>query len=142
MTVSLNASNPSVRNSMKASSCSPSWMITCIMALSSATSVPGFWHRWRSACAVRGISLGSATIRLAPFFTALIILRAMRGCCSEVLDPITKIASDSSMSSWELVIAPLPNEETSPVTVLAWHSLAQWSTLLVPTAALASFCIR
>ncbi len=29
------------------------------------------------------------------------------------------------------VIAPLPNEYSRPVTVDAWHSRAQWSTLFV-----------
>ena len=39
-------------------------------------------------------------------------------------------------------MAPLPSDWARPVTVEAWQSRAQWSTLLVPTAARMNFWKR
>ena len=76
---------------------------------------------------------------LFPLRTARRILVAIKGCCSVVLEPITKIASAFSSSPIEFVMAPLPKEDAKPTTVLAWHRRAQWSTLFVPNTALANF---
>ena len=95
-----------------------------------------------SAKPANGIRRGSATINLAPLSLALTILDPIMGCCSMVLLPMTNIHSAPSTSGMELVMAPLPKALISPTTVEAWQSLAQWSILLVPIAALANFMKR
>jgi hypothetical protein len=42
-----------------------------------------------------------------------------------VLDPVTSITSDVSMSAMVLVMAPLPNAAARPATVELCQSLAQ-----------------
>ena len=64
------------------------------------------------------------------------------GCASLVLEPMMRIASASSRSLNELVIAPLPSDWRRPVTVLAWQSRAQWSTFCVPMTARMNFWKR
>jgi hypothetical protein len=51
-----------------------------------------------------------------------------------------KIQSAFSISSMELVIAPLPNTAASPATVEECQRRAQWSILFVPMAARVNFC--
>ena len=81
--------------------------------------------------------------QLGPFCrTAALTSRAMTGWFSVVLEPITKMQSAFRISPMELVIAPLPKAIARPATVELCQSLAQWSTLLVPRAARASFCRR
>ncbi len=77
-----------------------------------------------------------------PFLTASITSRAITGWLSEVLEPMIKMQSLFLSSEMELVIAPLPNAVTRPATVGECQRRAQWSTLLVPITARASFCIR
>jgi len=47
------------------------------------------------------------------------------GCCSVVLDPMTKMTSASSISSMLPVMALLPKDSIRPVTVEAWQRRAQ-----------------
>jgi len=68
LTVSLSASKFSVRSSMKVLSWRPSLMITFIMPLSQAMSVPGFWRSQTVANLARSILLGSTRMSLAPFW--------------------------------------------------------------------------
>ena len=84
---------------------------------------------------------GSATINFVPFFSACNILAPIKGCCSFVFDPITKITLASVISSIELVMAPDPKAAPKPTTVDEWHKRAQWSILLVFKTARANFCI-
>jgi hypothetical protein len=85
---------------------------------------------------------GSMTMSLAPLRAAASILSPMMGCYSVVLEPTMRMTSASSRSSIELVMAPLPKAVARPATVGLCHKRAQWSTLLVPTTARASFCSR
>ena len=78
----------------------------------------------------------------APRLAARFISIAMMGWASVVLDPMTNIRSVSRISGIELVIAPAPNMVTRPATVGACHVAAHWWQLLVPKAALDSFCTR
>jgi len=87
-----------------------------------------------------GILRGSATINLAPLAFARKTRVAMRGWAIEVLEPMIKMQSAPSISSMELVIAPLPNTAASPATVEECQSRAQWSILFVPIAARVNFC--
>jgi hypothetical protein len=59
-----------------------------------------------------------------------------------VFEPAISMTSGPDSSAMELVIAPLPNVAARPATVGLCHNLAQWSTLLVPATARASFCSR
>ena len=86
--------------------------------------------------------LGSATINIAPLFTASSMCIPIIGCCSVVFEPMTKITLASAISLIELVIAPEPNVLARPPNVDEWQSLAQWSMLFVPNTALANFIIR
>jgi hypothetical protein len=56
-----------------------------------------------------------------------------------VLEPMTNMQPASSISSMELVMAPLPKAAARPATVEECQSRAQWSTLLVPITARANF---
>ena len=78
----------------------------------------------------------------APLRIAFLMCRAAIGCASLVLEPMMRMASASSRSLKELVIAPLPSDWRRPVTVLAWQSRAQWSTFCVPQTARTSFWKR
>jgi len=64
---------------------------------------------------------------------------ATRGCEEVVLEPMIKMHPASSISEMELVMAPLPKAAARPATVEECQRRAQWSTLLVPTPALANF---
>ena len=130
------------RMATKAASTRPSAMITCAIACSRATSVPGFSCRYSSAIPESQMARGSATISLAPLWTARFISIAMMGCASVVLLPITNSRSTSRISGMLLVIAPAPNIVTRPATVGACQVAAHWWQLFVPNAARASFCIR
>jgi hypothetical protein len=59
-----------------------------------------------------------------------------------VLEPMTKMHPADSISAMEFVMAPLPKAAARPATVDECQSRAQWSTLLVPTAARANFWAR
>ncbi|KAF5039635.1 hypothetical protein DSECCO2_541830 [anaerobic digester metagenome] len=106
-----------------------------------AMSVPGAWRSQTWACRVRPTARGSATTSFAPARTARLTRAAKTGWVSVVLEPVTRMTSALAMSSMGLVAAPLPKACIRPVTVGAWHSRAQWSTLLVPIS-LASFWKR
>ena len=102
--------------------------------------MPGFRRNQTFAILTSSISLGSITISLAPLnLTAFLTFSPAIGCASVVLEPQTNITSAPSISSSELVAAPLPNAALSPVTDGAWHTLAQLSILLVPITARANF---
>ena len=88
-----------------------------IIAFINATSVPVLNSIYISAILAVGVYLGSATITFAPFFLALITLRANNGCASILLEPIIKITSASSILSYPLVLAPEPKAVASPATV-------------------------
>ena len=64
------------------------------------------------------------------------------GCDSVTLAPITNITSDLEISSIEFVVVLRPRVLLRAFKVGAWHSVSDWSILLVPIAALANFCIR
>ena len=64
------------------------------------------------------------------------------GWFSVVLVPQTRIVAARSMSSNELVAAPVPNIRFSATALGAWQTRAQQSTLLVPSTARASFWTR
>jgi len=114
---------------------SPSLTMTFMMALRSITSEPARCRMWSEAKRVRSMRRGSATMRFAPCFaTAALMRRAMIGCASVVLDPITKIQSACSSSALELVIAPEPKAAARPATEGLCHKWAQWATWLLPTA--------
>ncbi len=85
------------------------------------------------------ISRGSATISFAPVAQRLLECSAPMGCASVVLEPMTRMASASSSSAIELVMAPLPSDWARPATVEACQRRAQWSTLLVPSTARMNF---
>ena len=88
------------------------------------------------------IDRGSTTISFAPRRRAFLMRSAAIGCDSLVFDPMISTASAVSRSSNELVIAPLPSDWRRPVTVEAWQSRAQWSTLWVPITARMNFWKR
>ncbi len=78
----------------------------------------------------------------APFCLAWTIFLPIRGCCSSVFDPRTKMHFDSAISPIEFVIAPEPNDAASPATVDAWQRRAQWSTCRDFMTPRANFIIR
>ena len=67
----------------------------------------------------------SATISRVPRRAALRMRLPIRGCCSVVLEPMTKTRSVWSKQATELVIAPEPKVSASPTTVEEWQSRAQ-----------------
>jgi len=93
------------------------FIVTCMMPLIRAVSVPGLCRSQRVANLTSGILRGSATISLAPLRTAFFMRSAMIGWFSVVLEPMTKSASLSSISAIELVMAPEPNAVARPATV-------------------------
>ncbi len=142
-TVSLNSWKPSQRSSMNSVSWRPSRRMTFMRPLSSATSVPPLCLSHMSAWSTSPILLGSATMSVAPWSTtACLMYFAMTGWFSVVLLPVTNIRSLPVSSRMLFVMAPDPKAFTSPATVGAWQSLAQWSTLLLPRHALTSFWKR
>ena len=92
-----------------------------------------------SANFTMGTWRGSATMIFAPLRYALIILFAMTGCDTLVLEPMMKMYLHVFDLAIELVIAPEPYMAASPATVGECQRRAQWSTLLVPTPARMSF---
>jgi hypothetical protein len=76
-----------------------------------------------------------------PWCTARRTFIPIMGWASVVLVPIASMHFASGISLMELVIAPLPKVVARPATVGECQRRAQWSTLLVPSTALASFCI-
>ena len=118
-------------------------MMTFIIPLKTATSVPGFWRSQSVAYFTKSISRGSMTISLAPRWrTARLTLEEMTGWFSVVLVPVARITSVNSISSMEFVIAPLPNAAARPATVTECQRRAQWSTWLVPITARMNFWKR
>ncbi len=138
----LNSSKPSVLSAMKLSSMSFSSKIMRHISRTRGTSVPGVCRSQTSAILHRSIQRGLATMILAPFLFASLILRAMTGCCSLVLEPMMKMHPASANSEMELVMAPLPKARARADTVEAWQSRAQWSTLLVCITSRANFWAR
>ena len=69
----------SVLSSMYFLSCKSFFIISFIIAFKRAILVPGFNCRCISAILAKSIFLGSATISLAPFFFACLILVAITG---------------------------------------------------------------
>ena len=110
---------------MKETSTSPSVMITFIMALSSATSVPLLCRMWRWLNWAIWVRRGSATMIMAPRSRASSMCIPIMGCCSVVFDPITKMTRASLISSIEFVMAPEPNAADRPPTVEECQSRAQ-----------------
>ena len=101
-------------------------MITWIIPLIQATSVPTLCRIHRSACRLMGIWRGSTRISLAPLkATARFANEDSTGWLSVVFEPVTRITSASSISAIGLVMAPLPNAAARPVTVDAWQRRAQ-----------------
>lgn len=64
-------------------------------------------------------------MRVEPFLTAFLILLAMTGCPSVVLEPVTKMHLAPLISSMVLVIAPLPKTAARPATEGACQRRAQ-----------------
>ncbi|MCY1370968.1 hypothetical protein D9M68_845700 [compost metagenome] len=141
-TLRCSSSKPMVRLSMKSRSTRPSLTITCIIALSSATSASGLNCRKRQAKRARSERRGSATISLVPFFTAFLIQLAATGWFTVGLAPITITTSALSTSITGLDTAPEPMPSSSAATDDAWHSRVQWSTLLLPKPVRTSFWNR
>ena len=56
-----------------------------------------------------------------------------------VLLPVTMNVSRCSISAMLLLMADEPMASCRPVTLPAWHSRAQWSTLFVPSTARTNF---
>ncbi len=115
--------------------------MTCIIALTSATSVPLLKGAYMSACLAVIVNLGSILIIVAPFSLARRTRRPINGWSSKVFDPRMKMVLASSKSLIEFVIAPLPSDFARPATVVPWHSLAQWSMFAVSSATRANFCM-
>ena len=124
--VSLKASNPSVRVSMYSFARRPSFRMTFIRPLRTATFVPGFGRSQIFAYFTSGILRGSTTISFAPCCrTARLIREPITGWFSVVFVPIARIASVNSISSMELVIAPDPSVAARPATVTECQRRAQ-----------------
>jgi len=105
-------------------------------ALAKAMSVPGRMGRWSSAIEARSVRRGSTTTSRAPARTAARICAPMTGCASVVLEPTSRIASTSWVTSRIVfVMAPEPSVVARPVTEAEWQTRAQLSTLLVPMPA-------
>ncbi len=101
-------------------------MITCIMPLIQATSVPRLGRSQCSANSVILIRRGSTTMSLAPRrVTARLTNDESTGWFSEVLEPVMRITSASSISAIVFVMAPLPNAAARPATVELCQSRAQ-----------------
>jgi len=62
---------------------------------------------------------------LAPLSLALKIRRAISGWQAVVLDPMTNIQPDVSISAMEFVMAPLPKAAARPATVEECQRRAQ-----------------
>ncbi len=142
ITVSLRVSKPRVLSSMKPRSSHPPSIIRRRRPFISATSVPGRIGRWRSASFAVGVSRGSAEMTFAPLLLARTSLLPIRGCCSKVLLPMTKMHLASSRSRIELVMAPEPKAFARAETVEEWQRRAQWSTLFVFITTRANFWKR
>lgn len=76
---------------------------------------------------------------LAPLALPRMIHLAAMGWFSVVLEPMMKMALLSANSGMEFVMAPEPKAAARPTTVELCQRRAQWSTLLVPMAALLNF---
>ncbi len=101
-------------------------MMTFIMPLIQATSVPGFCLRKRLEYLTSGISRGSMTMSFAPRLrTARLTYMPTMGWFSVVLVPVARITSANSISSIAFVMAPLPKEAASPATVELCQRRAQ-----------------
>jgi hypothetical protein len=101
-------------------------MMTCIMPLIQATSVPRFWPQPLWACSAILMRRGSTTISLGPLnFTARLTKLEITGWFSVVLEPVIRMTSAFSMQPMVLVIAPLPNAAARPATVEECQRRAQ-----------------
>ncbi len=99
----------------------PSLMITFIMPLIQATSVPGFCRSQTVANLARSMLRGSATMSLAPLWvTARFIMVAITGWFSVVLEPVIRKHFDSSDVGDGVGHCPEPN---------AWPDRPQWSSV-------------
>ena len=113
-----------------------------IIALSSATSVPDLnWSMW-VACRLSAWPRGSMTIRVLPALAAFLKKVAATGWFTAGLAPMTMITSELAHSKNGAVTAPELMVSIRAATEDAWHSLVQWSTLLVPKPARTSFWNR
>ena len=111
---------------MYCSSVSPSSMIVCSNAFSSATSLPGLNARWCRACRDSACSRGSMTISLAPrCLTAFLMKVAATGWFTVGFAPMTMITSASSAAANGAVTAPEFSPSISAATDDAWHSRVQ-----------------
>ena len=117
-------------------------MMWFIIALMRKLSVPGRCWMWMSARRAIQVLRGSQTIRLAPRRSAFFISRPTIGCASVGFAPMRNSVWTFLISPMELVMAPEPKAAARPATVGAWQVVAHWSTLFVPPAARASFCVR
>ena len=89
-------------------------------------------------------TVGEYVLDLRTFFRYLTAVRNGISPDSDEFDKadLTSVDLDfvSSISTMELLMAPLPSVFSSAVTDGPWQTRAQQSTLFVPTAARANFC--
>jgi hypothetical protein len=116
--------------------------MTCIIALSIATSVSGLNCRKRCARRARSERRGSQTISFVPLRTAFLIQLAATGWFTVGLAPMTITTSACVTSITGLDTAPEPMPSSKATTDEAWHSRVQWSTLLLPKPVRTSFWNR
>ena len=110
-----------------------------MIALSSATSVPGRNRSAWPACLPSPVPRGSIEISVPPRAANCLKKVAATGWFSTGLAPITIAQSACSISLNVAVTAPEPMFSISAATDDAWHSRVQWSTLLWPKPARISF---
>ena len=127
---------------MKSASTKFSLTMTCIIALSIATSVSGLNCRKRWAMRTMSEPRGSQMISLVPVAAAFLIQLAATGWLTLGLAPITITTSAWVTSITGLDTAPEPIPSNSATTLEAWHSRVQWSTLLLPKPVRTSFWNR
>ena len=134
------ASHPSTRSRRNAASTSPSSTRTHARAFSNTTLAPGRTARC-SAPGTRASSMlrGSITMRFAPPSACCLMRAPTTGWPSVALAPQSRMVRARSMSSKELVAAPVPSIAESARAEGAWQTRAQLSTLLVPSTTRANF---
>ena len=111
-------------------------------AFRTGTLVPARIAKCTSAKRASSISRGSTTTRRAPASTACLILAPTIGWFSVGFSPLIRKPFARSMSSKELVAAPVPSMAFMATAVGPWHTRAQQSTLFEPSTTRANFWAR
>src|SRR5699024_11191070 len=118
-------------------------MIYFVTAESQTRSVPLLGEKNRSArCPISCLRKSNTYSFWPNNFCARLILDAITGCDSAVLDPIVMTISAAAISSIEPESPPYPTVRNSPLVAGDWQYREQLSTLFVPIICRANFCIK